>query len=120
MLVGSFNETELREASSPSLHLVQLVKETGMGEMNVGVQELKTRLSGYLRQVKAGQTIVITEHGRPVGRIVPAIRPLGDRLQAMAETGLIAWNGKKLKPTHPVVHARGKRTVAELVVENRE
>ena len=63
-----------------------------MGEMNVGVRDLKSRLSEYLRQVKAGQTIVITEHGRPVGRIVPAAQSLDDRLQAMVQAGLIAWS----------------------------
>jgi prevent-host-death family protein len=91
-----------------------------MGEMNVGVRDLKSRLSEYLRQVKAGETIVITEHGKPVGRIVPATQSLDDRLQAMVQAGLIAWSGKKLALTHPVARTRGKRTVADLVVENRE
>ncbi len=91
-----------------------------MGEMNVGVRDLKSRLSEYLRQVKAGETIVITEHGKPVGRIVPAAQSLDDRLQAMVQAGLIAWSGKKLVPTRRVARTRGKRTVADLVVENRE
>jgi len=29
----------------------------------VGVRELKTRLGGYLRQVRAGRTLVITDRG---------------------------------------------------------
>jgi len=91
-----------------------------MSEMNVGVRELKTRLSEYLQQVKAGQTIVITEHGQPVGRIIPAARSLDDRLQAMAQAGLIAWSGKKLRPVRPAARVRGKRTVADLLIENRE
>ncbi|WP_374687443.1 type II toxin-antitoxin system Phd/YefM family antitoxin [Promineifilum sp.] len=37
----------------------------------VGIRELKSGLSEYLRRVKAGETIVITERGRPIGRIVP-------------------------------------------------
>jgi prevent-host-death family protein len=91
-----------------------------MSEVSVGVRDLKTRLSEYLRQVKAGQTIVITEHGQPVGRIIPAARSLDDRLQAMAQAGLIAWSGKKLAPLRPVARVRGKRTVADLLVEDRE
>lgn len=43
-----------------------------MSEVTVGVRELKAQLSAYLRQVKAGQTIVITERGTPIGRITPA------------------------------------------------
>ncbi len=38
----------------------------------VGVRELKAHLSDYLKKVKAGRTVLITEHGKPVGRIVPA------------------------------------------------
>ena len=91
-----------------------------MSEMNVGVRDLKTRLSEYLRQVKAGKTIVITEHGRPVGRIIPAAQSLDDRLQAMAQAGSIAWSGKKLARMRPIARVRGKRTVADLLVENRE
>jgi prevent-host-death family protein len=84
------------------------------------VRGLKTRLSEYLRQVKAGKAIVITEHGQPVGRIVPAAQSREDRLQAMLDAGLIAWNGKKWNPPKPKVRARGKRTVADIVIENRE
>jgi len=39
-----------------------------MSEIRVGVRDLKARLSEYLRQVKQGHIVIITEHGRPVGR----------------------------------------------------
>ena len=45
-----------------------------MSELNVGLRDLKTHLSEYMRQVKSGRTIVITEHGRAVGRLVPAAK----------------------------------------------
>ena len=35
------------------------------------VSQLKMSLSAYLRQVKAGEEVVITEHGRPVARLLP-------------------------------------------------
>jgi prevent-host-death family protein len=35
------------------------------------VADLKSRLSYYLRQVKQGQDVVITERGLPVARLVP-------------------------------------------------
>ena len=37
----------------------------------VGVRELRQDASGILRHVKAGECIEITEHGRPIARIVP-------------------------------------------------
>ena len=54
----------------------------------VGTRELKTRLGGYLRRVRAGHRIVITDRGEPVAEL----RPLGrlsneaaalDRLRAL-------------------------------------
>jgi len=91
-----------------------------VSELTVGVRELKSRLSQYLRQVKPGNTVVITERGRQVGRIVPAGLSLEERLRAMTEAGLLLWSGQKLKPMAPVARARGDRAVADLLVENRQ
>jgi prevent-host-death family protein len=91
-----------------------------MAELNVGLRELKTHLSEYMRQVKSGSTIVITEHGRTVGRIVPAPRSVNEQIQAMQAAGLLEWNGEPLPPVMHKPRVRGKKTVAELVIENRE
>jgi prevent-host-death family protein len=45
----------------------------------VGIRELKTRLETYLRQVREGATLVVTDRGRPIAEL----RPL-----AMAADGL--------------------------------
>ncbi len=37
----------------------------------VGVADLKAHLSGHLRTVKKGETLVVVERGTPVARIVP-------------------------------------------------
>ena len=37
----------------------------------VGVRELRQHLSIYLDRVKAGETLVVTEHGEPVARLAP-------------------------------------------------
>jgi antitoxin (DNA-binding transcriptional repressor) of toxin-antitoxin stability system len=70
-----------------------------------------------MRQVKSGRTIVITEHGRAVGRIVPAPRSLVERIQAMLAAVLIEWNGEPLPPVTHKPRVRGKKTVAELRVD---
>jgi len=36
-----------------------------------GVTELKSSLSEMLARVKSGEEILVTEHGRPIARIVP-------------------------------------------------
>jgi prevent-host-death family protein len=38
----------------------------------VGVRELRQNLSVYLRRVKEGASLEVTEHGRTVARLVPS------------------------------------------------
>ena len=38
----------------------------------VGVRELRQNLSKYLDRVKAGEDLVVTEHGREVARLLPS------------------------------------------------
>lgn len=91
-----------------------------MKERTIGIRELKSKLSECVRDVKAGATIVVTERGRRVARIVPEAESLDDRLRALKNAGAILWNGRRLRKTKPVARIRGKRTVADIVVENRE
>lgn len=37
----------------------------------VGVAKLKASLSPYLAQVESGRELIVTEHGRPIARMVP-------------------------------------------------
>lgn len=58
----------------------------------VGARELKNRLGRYLRQVQAGETILVTERGRPVAELrplSPAAVELGDKLQELAAKGVV-------------------------------
>ena len=53
---------------------------------SVGVRELRQRASELLRRVEAGETIEITDHGRPVAALtpLPALSPL-ERLRASGD-----------------------------------
>ncbi|HYX21105.1 MAG TPA: type II toxin-antitoxin system prevent-host-death family antitoxin [Thermoanaerobaculia bacterium] len=42
---------------------------------HVGVRELRQNLSVYLRRVRAGQTLEVTERGRPVAILAPLPEP---------------------------------------------
>lgn len=37
----------------------------------MGIRELRADLSRFMRHVRAGEEIVVTDHGKPVARIVP-------------------------------------------------
>lgn len=87
-----------------------------------GIRELKAHLSNYLREVEAGKEIVITRHGEPVGIIVPARReekPVGERLEALRQAGVIEWSGKKPPSRDIVAEVNGNRTVSDLLLEDR-
>jgi antitoxin (DNA-binding transcriptional repressor) of toxin-antitoxin stability system len=60
---------------------------------SVGVKQLKARLSEYLRLVRTGETVLITDRDEVVAELRPAHRqgPAGlsvdERLQVLAEAG---------------------------------
>jgi prevent-host-death family protein len=62
------------------------------------VSKLKAHLSDYLNQVKAGSEILITDHGKPVARIVPLSRQknLRESLAKIEKQGLIKLGSGKL------------------------
>jgi len=86
----------------------------------VGVKELQGKLPSYMQQVKAGNTLTITEAGKEIGQITPFPVILEDRLQHLSETGVIIWNGKKLGAPKSTPQIQGIQTVADLLLENRE
>jgi prevent-host-death family protein len=90
-----------------------------MKERTVGVRELKANLSACLRRVKSGDTIVISERGKPIGRIYPIEMPLEDRLLEGVHARHWSWNGRKWQPVEHGVKARGKVLVSDLLLEDR-
>jgi prevent-host-death family protein len=64
-----------------------------MADMRVGTRELKNKLSEYMRRVKAGETITVTEHGRTIGQIIPVKPTFEARILAMMDAGQLEWNG---------------------------
>ena len=92
-----------------------------MAERRIGIRELKSKLSECVREVRGGGTVVVTEHGRPVARMIADASSLNERLALLANAGRILWSGRRLKPTTPVARVRSRRkTVADLISENRE
>ena len=90
-----------------------------MSPRRVGIREFKATLSECVREVKRGATIVVTEHGRQVARLVSETDSLEDRLEILKAAGTVLWSGRRLSRTKSDVRPRGKRTVADIVVENR-
>lgn len=89
-------------------------------EREIGIRDLKSRLSECVRQVRTGATIVVTDQGRRVARLVPEPESLRDQIDTLRNAGSIQWSGRRLRRTKAVARLRGKRTVADILVENRE
>jgi prevent-host-death family protein len=62
------------------------------------VSKLKASLSEYLRLVKAGEEVLVTERGRPVAKLMPAGSSdmLPDQLREMEKQGFIKIGSGKL------------------------
>ena len=91
-----------------------------MSETTVGIRELKNRLSEYLRRVRAGETVIITERGKPVGQIMPIQADLTSRLKKMVEAGVVEWNERPIPPYQPKAVNRSSQLLSDLVAEGRE
>jgi prevent-host-death family protein len=83
--------------------------------VDVGVRELRDGLSRHLAEVRSGRILTVTDHGRPIARIVPVGRPT--RLEQLRAEGRVqrARRRKQRAPT-PVTSAG---TVSDLVGEQR-
>jgi len=86
----------------------------------IGVRELKAHLGKWLKQVKAGQTVIVTERGKPIGQIVPVPATRIERMRALADSGLVGQIGEKLPAIEPIAVNRGPHPISDLVSEERD
>jgi prevent-host-death family protein len=84
--------------------------------MDVGVRELKQRLSEYLDRAERGEIIRVTDRGRPKAVLGPL--PGRFRLQeGISEGWVTPGSGEQLGP---VKRVRGERRIADALAEDRE
>ena len=85
----------------------------------VEIKELKNRLSQYLRRVRAGERLVVTERGKPIAVISPpSITRTDQRIEAMLREGIARWGGGKPRGARRPPRIRGP-SVAQAVIEDR-
>lgn len=82
----------------------------------VGVRELRQNLSVYLRRVRRGDALLVTEHGRPVAALQPL--PMSFRLE---ERGIGIRRGRgNLADLPPPATLEADRSLADVLDELRE
>lgn len=88
--------------------------------VQVGVRELKNKLSEYLSRAKAGENIIITEHKKPVAQIVALEQSIPEKMAKLIREGSATWSGSKPGSVEPVESAdKSLKTVGEIVREDR-
>ena len=81
--------------------------------MDVGVRELRDGLSRHLASVREGHTITVTDHGRPVARIVPF--GVATRLEQLIAEGRVTPARRRRRPLLSPIKTTG--TVSDLIDE---
>jgi prevent-host-death family protein len=92
---------------------------------SASISETKAKLSALIDQVRAGETITITDRGRPVARLVPAVGSDESddeaRLQRLERAGLIRRPKKKLDVEAFLARPKAisRESVLEALLEER-
>lgn len=92
--------------------------------ITVGSRELKNRLGKYLRIVREGTTVLVTDRGKLVAELrpVPAARSdLDAQLDALAARGLIGRSKRRFEPRleEAPLRIEGPQ-LSETIAEDRE
>ena len=70
----------------------------------VGIKQLKARLSEYLRLVRTGETVLITDRDEVIAELRPARRQAGSELSAEERLQALADAGETTRPSRPKGH----------------
>lgn len=84
--------------------------------MDVGIRELKQRLSQYLERAAAGETIRVTDRGQPKAILGPV--PGTGRLASGIAEGWIRKADESDAVRVP--RAKARRSIADVVAEDRD
>jgi antitoxin (DNA-binding transcriptional repressor) of toxin-antitoxin stability system len=92
----------------------------------VGIRELKNRLSEYLRQVRSGESVLVTDRGEVIAEFSPPGRVLADSsvpasLLGLARRGLLTLGSPGDASVYVALPRapRRQRSAAELLDEER-
>jgi prevent-host-death family protein len=63
-----------------------------MQSIRVGIRDAKMNLSKFIKMVRNGSEVILTDRGRPVGKIVPVQPedlPLSARIKKLEDMGVV-------------------------------
>ncbi len=87
---------------------------------SAGIRDVKKSLSQYIRKVKMGETITITDRGVPVAMLSPVNAGIPEGALRMVDEGLAFWQGNRPGHFKPVRKKSVKgKDLAEIISEDR-
>ncbi|MBI4745901.1 MAG: type II toxin-antitoxin system prevent-host-death family antitoxin [Deltaproteobacteria bacterium] len=89
--------------------------------LQVGLREANMHFSKYLKIVRDGQDVIVTERGTPVAIIKPLIKEgtPEDKIRRLEEQGLLRRAAKGRLPLGRPITIAGK-SLSETLIEGRE
>ena len=85
----------------------------------IGIRELKENLSHYMKKVKTGEKIVVTDRKKEIAIIMPLEKKAKEeKIYQLIQRGTARWSGGKPAGIPRRVVSRGK-SVSEAVIEDR-
>ncbi len=85
----------------------------------VGVRELKQGLSRYLKRVKFGESIIVTDRKKQIAILTPLqTEREEEKIFNLVKKGVADWSGTKPKGIQSRIRSRGQK-VSEAVLEDR-
>ena len=75
--------------------------------ITVEIRQAKSHLGEYLRKVRAGERVVITERGKPIAEITKPRSAADERLEGMIREGLATWGAASQEAQRNASKLRG-------------
>jgi prevent-host-death family protein len=85
----------------------------------IGIRELKENMSRYMKKVRAGERIIVTDRKNDVAIIMPiGIKAGEEKLYQFIQRGLASWSGGRPEGMPSRIVSKGM-SVSSAVVEDR-
>ena len=94
-----------------------MAKSVQNRRVEVGVRELKSKLSHYIDLVQHGSEVIVTEHGKPVATLA-AIDDLTNKLEDLVASGRLRPPLKSKNRIHKKPYV-ARTSVSDIVVGER-
>ncbi len=85
----------------------------------VGIRELKENLGHYMKKIRAGEKIILTDRKKAIAIIAPlGEKSCEEKLYPLVQRDLADWSGGKPKGMRHRIASKGK-SVSSAVIEDR-